>query len=95
MPARKRRFRPSTWCNTIGKLGLDVRRLQVARRRRWSDLNRILADSLDDPNFVTVVARHELTPEENGHLPPFFTTARSFFGPVAESVLGEHPQAWI
>ena len=30
-----------------------------------------------------------------GDLPAFFTTARSFFGPVAEAVLGEHPQTWI
>ena len=81
--------------HTIGMLGLDVRRLQVARRRRWSDLNRILVEGLDDPDLVTEVARQELTLRENGHLPAFFTTTRSFFGPVAESILGEHPRAWI
>ena len=80
---------------TIEKLGLDVRRLQAARRRRWSDLSKIFVDGLDDPDMVTEVARQELTPGENGHLPVFFTTARSFFGPVAETVLGEHPQVWI
>ena len=81
--------------HTIGMLGLDVRRLQVARRRRWSDLNKMFVDGLDDPDLVTEVARQELYPGENGHLPAFFTTARSFFGPVAETVLGEHPQVWI
>lgn len=81
--------------HTIGMLGLDVRRLEVARRRRWSDLSKMFVDGLDDPDLVTEVARQELTPGENGHLPVFFTTARSFFGPIAEIVLGEHPQAWI
>ena len=81
--------------HSIGVLGLDVRRLQQARRKRWSDLIRMFEDGLDDPAVITAVARQELTPGENGELPAFFTTARSFFGPVAEAVLGEFPQAWI
>ena len=52
-------------------------------------------NGLDDPDLITAVARQELTPGQNGELPAFFTTARSFFGPVAEAVLGEHPQTWI
>lgn len=81
--------------HTLGMLGLDVRRLQQARRRRWSDLNKMFEDGLDDPDLITEVARQELTPGQNGHLPTFFTTARSFFDPVAETVLSEHPQEWI
>ena len=81
--------------HSIGVLGLDVRRLRQARRKRWSDLNRMFEEGLDDPVVITAVARQELTPGENGELPAFFTTVRSFFGPVAEAVLGEHPQAWI
>ena len=81
--------------HSIGVLGLDVRRLRQARRKRWSDLNRMFEDGLDDPDLITAVARQELTPGQNGGLPAFFTTARSFFGPVAEAVLGEHPQTWI
>ena len=81
--------------HTIEMLGLDVRRLRLARRRRWSDLNKMLVDGVDDPDSITEAARQELTPEQTGHLPVFFTTARSFFGPVAETVLAEHPQAWI
>ena len=80
---------------SIEVLGLDVRRLRQARRKRWSDLNRMFEEGLDDPVVITAVARQELTPGENGELPTFFTTARSFFGPVAEAVLGEHPQEWI
>ena len=81
--------------HSIGGLGLDVRRLRQARQKRWSDLNRKFEDGLDDPAVITAMARQELTPGENGELPAFFTTARSFFGPVAEAVLGEFPQAWI
>ena len=81
--------------HTIGLLGLDVRRLRQARRRRWSDLGRLFEDGLDDPDLIAEAARQELTPGQGGNLPAFFTTARSFFGPVAEVVLGDHPQAWI
>ena len=81
--------------HNIGVLGLDVRRLRQARRRRWHDLNRMIENGLNDLDLITEAARQELTPGENDDLPAFFTTARSFFGPVAEVVLGEHPQAWI
>ena len=81
--------------HTIGLLGLDVRRLRQARRRRWSDLGRLFEDGLDDPDLIAKAARQELTPGQGGDLPAFFTTARSFFGSVAEVVLGEHPQTWI
>lgn len=80
---------------TIDLLGLDVRRLRMARRRRWIDLIKTLEEGIDDSGLITDAARRELTPDADGCLPAFFTTARSFFGPVAETVLGEHPQSWI
>ena len=81
--------------HTIGLLGLDVRRLRQARRRRWSDLGRLFEDGLDDLDLIAEAARQEFTLGQGGGLPDFFTTARSFFGPVADVVLGERPQAWI
>ena len=81
---------------TIKTLGLDVRRLQQARQTRWRALlNGMFKDGLDDPDLIIEAARQELIPAEDGRLPAFFTTARSFFGPVAETVLAEHPQTWI
>ena len=75
-------------------LGLNVRRLQQARRRRWNDLNRMFGN-LDNPRLIATAARQELTPDRRGRLPAFFTAARSFFGQAAEAVVGEPPQAWI
>lgn len=80
---------------TIETLGLDVRRLQRARQRRWSGLNKMFEDGLDDPDLIIEAARQELIPGEDGRLPAFFTTARWFFGPVADIVLAEPPQTWI
>ena len=80
--------------NTIGMLGLNVRRLQRARQQRWSDLLASFG-GLENPDWVTAAARQELALDQRGHLPAFFTTARSFFGLVAEAVVGEPPQAWI
>ena len=39
-------------------------------------------------------ARDELLPA-NGRLRRFFTTSRSYFGPIAEQVLDEPPRAWV
>jgi hypothetical protein len=44
---------------------------------------------------VRTLAEHLLLPDTNGALQPFFTTARSLFGPFAESILARPPQAWI
>ena len=81
--------------HSIETLGLDVRRLRMARRRRWSDLNTVFEACRDDPNLITAIARQELIPKEDGQLHAFFTTARSFFGPIAETLLGKHPRTWI
>ena len=77
---------------TIEILGLNVKRLVQARQRKWRDLNDKYATDLEERG--TEAARAELTLGENG-LPPFFTTARTFFGPLAEPVLEEPPREWI
>ena len=77
---------------TIEILGLNVRRLKQARQRKWRDLNEVYMGELD--TLGTEAARAELT-LGNSVLPQFFTTARTFFGPFAEVVLGEPPQDWI
>ena len=79
---------------TIDILNLNAERLCVARARRWSALNDEWSDHLGDPEVMSAAARGELLPHDNG-LPRFFTTSRSFFGPVAERVLNEQPQTWI
>ena len=79
---------------TIEILGLNVRRLRVARERRWRTLNDAWNDHVDDPDVMEAAACGELLPK-NGHLPRFFTTNRSYFGSASERILAEPPQAWI
>ena len=82
---------------TVEMLNLNAERLRVAREARWRALSEEWGDwpeRLADPDHLHEAARRELLPT-NGRLPRFFTTARSYFGPVAEQVLGEAPQAWI
>ena len=79
---------------TIETLNLNARRLRAARESRWRTLNEEWGD-WTDRHHLHEAARRELLPLDRGRLPQFFTTARSYFGPVAERVLGEVPQAWI
>ena len=79
---------------TIEVLNLNARRLRIARERRWSALNAAWGELLSDSELRYEAARRELLPID-GRLPEFFTTARCFFGPVAERVLDETPRAWI
>ena len=79
---------------TIEILGLNVRRLRDARERRWRALNDAWKDHLDDLDVMEGAARTELLPE-NGLLPRFFTTNRSYFGPASERILAERLQAWV
>ena len=77
--------------------GLNARRLRIARERRWralSDAWGEWTERLSDPDQMHEAARRELLPA-NGRLSQFFTTARSYFGPLAERVLDEPPRAWI
>ena len=82
---------------TIETLNLNAKRLRVARERRWRALNDEWGhwpERLADRDHLHAAARRELVPAD-GRLPQFFTTARSYFGPVAERVLGEAPREWI
>ncbi|WP_428098160.1 retron system putative HNH endonuclease [Candidatus Rariloculus sp.] len=78
---------------TIEILGLNVRRLVRARQSKWRNLSDVYAGDLDDRG--SEAARAELALDEDGSLPPFFTTARSFFGPFSETALDEPPREWI
>ncbi len=80
---------------TIDILGLNVERLRLAREKRWQALSENWQEYLDDPQVMQKATRMELLPAEGGRLSRFFSTSRSFFGPVAELVLAEPPQAWI
>jgi uncharacterized protein (TIGR02646 family) len=40
-------------------------------------------------------AENQLLPDESNRLSRFFTTTRSFFGPIAEQILEHPPHAWI
>jgi len=42
----------------------------------------------------TAFAVAQLLPDTDGRLAPFFTTARSFFGPLAERILERQPEEW-
>ena len=79
---------------TIEVLNLNARRLRIARERRWSALNEAWGELWGDSELRYKAARSELLPV-GGRLPEFLTTARCFFGPLAERVLDEPPQSWI
>ena len=74
---------------TITILGLNVERLRLAREKRWNALNDNWASYFDDPAVMEEAARGELLQNDNGNLPKFFTTSRSYFSPFgSESILG-------
>ena len=79
---------------TIEVLNLNALRLRVAREKRWRALNDAWEQEFGDPDRMTEAARDELLPA-NGRLRRFFTTSRSYFGPIAEQVLDEPPRAWV
>ena len=80
---------------TIEILGLNVKRLRRAREKRWRALSETWQEHFNDPQIIQEAARMELLPGEDNRLPRFFTTSRSYFGPVAERILEEAPQEWI
>ena len=82
---------------TIEMVNLNARRLREARERHWRALNDewgAWTERLADGDHLHEAARRELLPDR-GRLPQFFTTARSYFGPVAERVLREAPREWL
>lgn len=80
---------------TIDLLGLNVERLKVARAALWRALHEGWRDCLEDGMVMRAAAREALLPNDGG-LPEFFTTRRSYFsGWGGEEVLSEEPRAWI
>ena len=85
---------PDNVDKTIRILGLNVQRLRRARRDYWSNLSGMMSKYGGDPNAMREWARGQLLPQ-NGSLPKFFTTSRSYFGAVGERILAEEPRDWI
>jgi len=75
-------------------LNLNAKRLCLARERWWEDLVERNREAIGAAHIEAWV-RAVLTPDEDGRLVPFFTTSRTYFGPLAERVLAEPPQDWI
>ncbi len=83
--------------HTIEILNLNAERLRSAREKQWNNLEEE-ADQIGDPDDSDIMdawSRSVLMPDDAGRLVPFFTTTRSYFGPLAERVLEQQPQAWI
>ena len=79
---------------TIDVLNLNAPRLRVQRESRWRALNDAWGELFNDADAMRNAARSELLPV-GARLPDFFTTRRSYFGPVAERILAEQPGVWI
>lgn len=88
---------PARVRKTIEILNLNAKRLRLARAKQWNDLEEESGQigDPDDPDTMNVWIRSILIPDENGQLTPFFTTNRSYFGPLSESILAQQPQTWI
>ena len=80
---------------TIAILGLNVERLRMEREKQLHRLHELYDNFGDNLGIIEAAARGELLPDDAGNLPGFFTTTRSYFGPLAELILAEPPQAWI
>lgn len=80
---------------TAALLGLNVARLQRARRSQWEGLTDALARCIGVPGATERLARQMLLPDSDGNLHKFFTTSRSRLGALGERILEEPPQAWI
>lgn len=79
---------------TIRILGLNVQRLQTARKDYWSNLSNKMSAYRDNPDAAESWARSRLLPR-NGGLSKFFTTNRSYFGELGERILAKEPCDWI
>ena len=87
-------FSPDRMDCTLKMLNLNAERLRLAREKWRNDLVQ-QSRRIDDPDTMNVWIRAVLTPGEDGRLLRFFTTSRSYFAPVSELVLEEHPHTWI
>jgi uncharacterized protein (TIGR02646 family) len=84
---------PQTVDDHIGGMNLNCERLNIARatvRERLLELG----PTVPAAHYRAWVASNILR-NADGRLEPFFTIARSFFGPLAEAILAAPPQAWI
>ncbi len=79
---------------TIDILALNANRLQRARRRHRRRLATNWQEFTTKSEMSQWVQLH-LLPDRNGKLRRFFTTSRSYFGPVGERVLAQKPRAWV
>jgi uncharacterized protein (TIGR02646 family) len=75
----------------ITELGLNVERLRIQRAEIMASLSSLPANA----KILNALARSSLLPDESGQLRPWFTTTRSFFRELAESILAQPPQDWI
>ena len=80
---------------TIDILGLNVNRLMRARANRWQTLNEVYSDCFEDADIIHRAAQAELLPDEDGNLPPFFTTNRSYFMPISNTLLAQSNGIWV
>jgi uncharacterized protein (TIGR02646 family) len=83
----------------IVKLRLNVERLRMQREAIWNELTKFYLDFVGQPEdiqieLVNALAERRLLPSAEGRLEAFFTTTRSFLGPVAEIVLRQAPRRW-
>ena len=76
---------------TIRLLGLDSQRLRNQRTKIWAELAKFPTEA----SILVAAAEQTLRPQATGALMPWFTTRRSFFGPLAEKLLARPPQNWI
>lgn len=79
---------------TIEILNLNAERLRLVRTKYWNELVE-RSKQYNDPDEMNAWISKVLIPEENGRLEPFFTTSRSYFGPLSERLLAQQPQTWI
>lgn len=84
----------------IERLKLNVERLRIRRETIWRELAmsfEVIRDLPEDQHtdHFTALAESQLLPNHDDKLAPFFTTTRSFFGPLAETILARPPQPWV
>ena len=79
---------------TIEILDLNVPRLKRARRDYWDNLMRMMREYQGDSDAMRRWAQSRLLPQR-GCLHKFFTTSRSYFGGLGESILAAKPRDWI
>lgn len=85
---------PDDVTRTIEILNLNAERLRLAREK-WRDALVDMSQHVaDDAGRMNEWIRAVLTPDAADGLPRFFTTARCYFGPVAERILDEPPRRW-